>query len=104
MNPDPKNNRTRWTKDELLKAEATASQFLEDNSNQISETLRAKMRFIELLVQRLGHKKTTLDERLDCFARISEVARLVQEDADGFFNLASQPVIARMLLNAKPAK
>lgn len=101
MNPDEKHPYSRWTQGELQKAEVTATRFLEDNSNQIAETLRAKVRFIEALIDRLGSKKTTLDQRLDCFARISEISDLLKEDADGFFSLASQPVVARILLETK---
>lgn len=100
MRPDD-NNYARWSNDELRKAENTATKFLEDNGSQIAETLRAKVRFVEMLVEKLRSKKTTLDERLDCFARISEIADLLREDADGFFQLASQPVVARILADVK---
>lgn len=101
MNPDSKENYGRWSKEELRKAEATATNFLEQNASQISETLRAKARFLEGLIQTLGNKQTTLHERLDCFARISEISELLKDDADGFFELASQPVVARILFNTK---
>lgn len=87
----------KWSREELRNAEATARQFLEDNSAPIADTMRAKARFLETLVHRISLKKTTFDERLDYFARISEIARLIQEDADGFFELASQPMVARIL-------
>lgn len=98
---DSKDDYGRWSKEELRKAEATASQFLEENAPQISETLRAKARFLEGLIKTLGHKKTPLDQRLDCFARIAEISQLLKEDDDGFFELASQPLVARILLNSK---
>ncbi|MFB3827597.1 MAG: hypothetical protein ACE15B_12565 [Bryobacteraceae bacterium] len=101
MNPDEKHPPSRWTREEIQKAEATATRFLEENGSQIAETLRAKVRFLEALTNRLASKKTTLDQRLDCFARISEIADLLKEDADGFFSLASQPVVARILANVK---
>lgn len=101
MNQDSKDNYGRWSKDELRKAEATATQFLEDNAIRISETLRAKARFLDGLIETLGNKKTSLDQRLDSFARISEIAQLLKDDADGFFDLASQPLVARILLTNK---
>ena len=88
---------SKWSKEELRKAEATASQFLEENSSQIADTMRAKAKFLETLIQRISMKKTTFDDRLEYFARVSEIARLIQDDADGFFELASQPVVARIL-------
>jgi GAF domain-containing protein len=97
MTPDNNRHYGKWSREELRNAEATARQFLEDNSAPIADTMRAKAKFLETLVHRISLKKTTFDERLDYFARISEIARLIQEDADGFFELASQPMVARIL-------
>jgi len=87
----------KWSQEELLSAEGTARQFLQDNSAQIADTMRAKAKYMETLIQRVSHPKTSFDDRLDYFARISEIAALIQDDADGFFKLASQPVVARIL-------
>ena len=84
-------------KDSWRNAQATACQFLAENGPEIAETMRAKAKFLETLVRRLSHPRTSFDDRLDSLARISEVARLIGEDADGFFELASQPVVARIL-------
>jgi len=97
-------NYGRWSRDELLKAEATAKQFLEENGLQISDTLRTKVRYLDMLVHRLATRKGTLDERLDCFARIAEIAQLLKDDAEGFFELASQPVVAQILNTVKIRK
>ena len=99
MHPEDNHNFARWSNEDLQKAEATATRFLQDNGGQIAETLRSKIHFVEILIQRLSSKQTTLDQRLDCFARIGEIADLLKEDADGFFELASQPVVARILAN-----
>lgn len=104
MSSDQNSSYGKWSKEELRKAEATASKFLEDNGPQISETLRAKLRYIDALINRLSLRKTTLDQRLDCFARIAEISELLEEDARGFFELASQPVVARILSNVKLEK
>src|SRR6266542_1964153 len=101
MDPEGNTDYSRWKMDELRKAEATAERFLEDNAQQISETMRAKMRFLEILVNRLSQQQTTLDGRLDAFARVSEIAQLLKDDADGFFELASQPVVAKILSNVR---
>ena len=94
----------KWTREELRNAEVTASRFLEDNSAQIADTLRAKTRFLETLVQRLSMKQTTFDDRLEYLARVSEIAQLIQADADGFFELASNPVVARILTTVSRKK
>ena len=95
--PDENRPYDKWSREELRNAETTASQFLEENSAQIAETMRAKIRFLEILVQRLSMKQTCFQDRLEYFARVSEVAQLIQGDADGFFELASQPVVAGIL-------
>jgi hypothetical protein len=87
----------KWTREELRGAETTARQFLEDNGSQIADTMRAKAKYLETLIQRVANPKTSFDDRLEYFARISEIANLIQEDADGFFRLASQPMVARIL-------
>ena len=91
----------KWTKEELLGAESTARQFLQDNSGQIADTMRAKAKYLETLIQRVAHPKTSFDDRLEYFARISEIAALIQQDADGFFELASQPVVARIIKSVR---
>ena len=95
--PDDQKPYGKWTREELRTAEATAREFLHDNSSQIADTLRAKTKYLETLIQRVAQPRTTFEDRLNYFARISEIAELIQEDADGFFALASQPVVARIL-------
>ncbi len=95
--PDNDRHHGKWNKQELLNAEATARQFLEENGDQIADTMRAKVKFLETLIQRVGMRKTGFQDRLEYLARISEIAQLIQADADGFFELASQPVVARIL-------
>ncbi|MBV8902656.1 MAG: hypothetical protein JOZ22_03395 [Acidobacteriia bacterium] len=94
----------KWSREELSKAETTARQFLEENSAQIAETMCAKVRFLETLIQRLSLKSTSFQDRLDYLARVSEIARLIEADADGFFELASQPVVARILGTVPPKR
>jgi hypothetical protein len=91
----------KWTREELLGAESTAKQFLQDNSGAIADTMRAKAKYLETLIQRVSHPKTSFDDRLEYFARISEIAELIRQDADGFFQLASQPVVARILKSVR---
>jgi hypothetical protein len=87
----------KWSREELFSAEAAACRFLEENSAQIAETMRTKARFLDSLIQRLSQRQTSFADRLECLARIGEVARLIQDDADGLFGLASQPAVARLL-------
>jgi hypothetical protein len=88
------------TPENLAAAHRTASRFLEDHRDQIAATLRTKTGFIEALIKRISSQQTGLEERLECFARIGEIARLIESDADGFFDLASRPVVARILSEA----
>ena len=95
--PDHRRHYNKWTREQLRQAEATAAQFLKENSLEIAETMRAKARFLETLFQRLSSKETSFDQRLEYLARVSEISRLIQDDADGFFELASQPTVARIV-------
>jgi hypothetical protein len=88
---------SHWTEHELKHAEVTADRFLRDNSAQIVETLQAKLRFLQYLIQRLNQRSASLNHRLDCFARIAEVSQFMKDDAQGFFELASHPIVARLL-------
>jgi hypothetical protein len=95
--PDRHRHYGRWSREELRNAEATAREFLEENSAQIGETMGAKLKFLETLIHRVSLSKTSFEDRLEYFARIAEIATLIQEDAHGFFELATQPVVARIL-------
>ena len=95
--PDEQPHFGKWSKEELRNAESTASRFLSENSEPIAEAMRAKARFLEALIQRISNPNAGLEERLEYFARISEIAQLIEADANGFFELASQPVVARIL-------
>ena len=99
--PEPKNPGEE-KRDDLRKAEATARQFLQENSIEIADTMRAKARFLDSMIQRVAQPKAGFEDRLEYFARISEIARLIQDDADGFFALASQPLVARILGTVPP--
>jgi hypothetical protein len=102
--PEQRRNYGKWTRDELRKAEATASQFLEEHSSAIADTMRSKAKFLENLIERISHPGTKFEDRLEYLARISEIAQLIQTDAEGFFELASQPVVARILATVPRAK
>jgi len=102
--PDRDRNYAKWTKDELRKAESTASQFLEEHSAAIADTMRSKARLLENLIERISHPATRFEDRLEYLARISEIAKLIESDADGFFELASQPMVARILSTVPRSK
>ena len=96
------NDYSEWSEEELRRAEWEADRFLNENEAQIRENLEAKLALLDGLVKRLGGQQMSLDERLDCFARIAEVSGALEEDAKGFFSLASEPVVARLLAKSKP--
>jgi hypothetical protein len=94
-----KNDYGKWNEEELRRAESVADSFLQENDTQIRENFEAKLLALNELVTRLGQRRMTLDERLDCYARIAEVSGALAEAAQGFFGLASEPVVARLLSN-----
>jgi hypothetical protein len=95
-------NYSDWSEQELRNAESIATRFLDANAQQIVETLQAKLRFLQFLIRRLDQKNVTLDFRLDCFARIAEISQFMKDDAEGFFALASHPIVARLLQDVRP--
>ena len=96
-----KNDYSKWSEEELRRAESEADRFLNENQAQIRENLEAKLATLDRLVKRLGGQPMSLDDRLDCFARIAEASGALQEDAKGFFSLASEPVVARLLAKSR---
>ena len=97
----PKIDYSTWSEEELRRAESEADRFLNENEGQIRENLEAKLALLERLVRSLNGQLVSLDDRLDCFARIAEAAGALEEDAKGFFSLASEPVVARLLRRAE---
>ena len=99
-----RNDYAKWSEQELRRAESAAGRFLRQNEEQIRENFEAKVRTLDELVESLTERDMSLDQRLDCFARIAEVSRALQQDAEGFFSLASEPVVARLLakVESKP--
>jgi hypothetical protein len=95
------NDYAKWSEQELRRAESVAGRFLRQNEEQIRESFETKVKTLGELVESLTQRDMTLDQRLDCFARIAEVSRALQQDAEGFFSLASEPVVARLLANVQ---
>ena len=91
------NDYAKWSERELRKAESVAGHFLRENIDTIAESLRLKVDQLDGLVNRLHHPQLSLDERLHIFARLEEISRSLQHDAQGFFRMASEPVVARIL-------
>ncbi len=81
-----------------------AAKFLEENRDPISENFHAKVDELAALAELIRQSHLSLDERLHAFTRIAEIARALQDDARGFFRMASEPVVARILarVDSKP--
>jgi broad specificity phosphatase PhoE len=86
---------SRWSDAELARAKLTAEQFLTQNQNEISSVLSRQRRILDILLALLQRRDLSLEERLDCFARIAETAESMRECANGFFELGAQPLVAR---------
>ncbi len=91
------NDYAKWSEPELRRAESVAERFLRDNVDPIVESLRVKVDQLDGLVEKLHHPGLSLDERLHIFTRIEEISRTLQQDAQGFFRMAAEPVVARIL-------
>lgn len=98
------NDYEKWTERELRRAESVAANFIHENIDTIGESLRARVASLDDLVTRLGRQHLSFDERLHILARIEEISRALQQDAQGFFHMASEQVVARILaqVESKP--
>ncbi|MDP9169032.1 MAG: hypothetical protein M3N54_00325 [Acidobacteriota bacterium] len=90
-----------WTGAELARAESTAEEFLSQNHFAIWQSFVRQSAILGRLVEVLRRSNLTFDERLDCFARIAEVSKGVEDTANGFFDLGSQPAVAFVLASAE---
>ena len=86
---------SRWSDSELARANHTAEQFLTENQSEISHVLSRQRGILDVLLALLQRRDLSLEERLDCFARIAETAESMRECANGFFELGAQPLVAR---------
>jgi hypothetical protein len=86
---------SRWSDAELARANVTAEQFLTQYQNEISNVLSRQRGILDVLLALLQRRDLSLEERLDCFARIAETAESMRECASGFFELGAQPLVAR---------
>jgi hypothetical protein len=86
---------SRWSDAELARANTTADQFLTQNQTEISRVLSRQRGVLDVLLALLQRRDLSLEERLDCFARIADVAECMRECANGFFELGAQPLVAR---------
>ena len=94
------NQYARWSGDELRRAERIADQFLSNHNQEIYQSFNAQLLATAELLQRLRADGASLEERLDCFARIAEISGVMQSDAYALFELASEPGVARLLASA----
>jgi hypothetical protein len=90
-----------WTGTELLRAGATAAGFLSENHIAIWQSFARQSAVLGRLVSVLKRADLTIEERLDCFARIAEVSKGIDDSASGFFDLGSQPVVALVLADVE---
>jgi hypothetical protein len=88
---------SNWSDAELARAETTATHFLKHNQKEISRVFAHQGRLLENLFALLRQPNLTVEQRLDCFARIAETADAVRDCANGFFELGAQPLVARTL-------
>ncbi len=76
-----------------------AEQFFTENQSELSGILTRQGCLLGRMIASLEQPDLSLDERLDCFARIAEAAESLRECANGFFELGAQPLVARAVEN-----
>jgi hypothetical protein len=102
--PDPRKSYERHTIPELIKAEENAAAYLEKHGAEIADSMGTKVHLLEALIQRVGTPGLEFGDRLETFADIADAARLLRTDANDFFDLASGPLVARIVRTVPPIK
>jgi hypothetical protein len=92
----------RLTIPELYAAEVKAKAFLQEHSEEVAETMRTKAKVLTSAIECLALPDLPFDERMDMFAKVSELAEMIQSDAHGFFDLAVGPSVARIVRTVPP--
>lgn len=87
---------TRWSDQELHRAEHAAVDFLNSNVTAIANTFEKRLKLIRKVNERL---KSDIDfeERMMCLSMIQELSQGLEESAREFFEIGCQPRVAKMV-------
>ena len=88
---------TKWSPQELQKAESAAISFLNNNIGEIAETFEKRVRLIRQVSARMKSDGVGFEERMMCLSIIQELSQGLEESAREFFEIGCQPSVAKMM-------
>lgn len=88
---------TKWSPQELQKAELAAVDFLNDNVVDIAGTFEKRLAIIKRIVGLLKTNGVTFEQRMMYLTMIEELSLGLSHSAHEFFDIGCGPSVANML-------
>jgi hypothetical protein len=92
---------SRWSPQELERAEAAAQEFLNSNIAQIALTFERRLQLLGRVTAKMKSGDLGFDERMLCLSTIEELSHGLKESAREFFEIGCQPSVAKMVSRAQ---
>ena len=93
---------TKWSAQELQKAEHAAMDFFSDNISDIAETFEKRLAILKRMVGLLKSGGITFEQRMMYLAMIEELASGLGQSAKEFFDIGCVPSVANMVQQIRP--
>ena len=91
---------TRWSPQELRKAEAAAMDFLNEHIVEIAQTFEKRLKLIRRVSARMTAEDACFEERMLCLSVIRELSQSLEQSASEFFEIGCQPAVAKLVRDA----
>lgn len=88
---------SKWSPQELQKAELAAVDFLNDNVADIAGTFEKRLTIIKRIVGLLKSEGVSFDQRMMYLSMIEELSNGLGESAREFFEIGCIPSVANLL-------
>lgn len=93
---------TKWSAQELQKAELAAMDFLKDNITEIAETFEKRLKIIQRILGLLKTEGISFEQRMMYLSMIQELATGLGDSAREFFEIGCVPSVANMVQQIRP--
>lgn len=88
---------TRWSAQELQKAELAAIEFLNSNIGDIAQTFERRLKLLRQVSDRMKSDTSDFEDRMLCLSMVQELAVGLEQSAREFFEIGCQPRVAVMV-------
>ena len=93
---------TKWSAQELQKAELAAMDFLNDNITEIAETFEKRLKILQRILGLLKTEGISFEQRMMYLSMIQELATGLGDSAREFFEIGCVPSVANMVQQIRP--